>query len=247
MQHFGIGALAAIPAGTITGVTPVPFGLIKDISVDFDRKYVTERGQWAHAVAVGAGEIDVKGKCGTVSVFGGAIGQLFGVTPVAGSTLCIPNETGTIPAPSGPYTITCAQSATWAYDFGVWDLTTGLQMSRIVSGPATTQYSVAAGIYTFAAADTGHKVQLAYAYTSAAGGKTVAVVNTNMTIATGIVMYCYAPTVSSKVLGVKFYNTYFPKLGLSLKAQDFTAQNLEFFCAEAGDTLRSVCDVFTGE
>lgn len=243
MQHFGIGYLAGIPAGA--NPTPIQFGLVKDISVDFSANLVKERGQWQHVVAVGRGAVDVTGKCGSVSIFAGSLGQLLGVTPTTGSVLGVPGEVGTIPGT--PYQITVTNSANWIRDDGVLDLTTGLWMTRVASGPTTGQYSVAAGVYTFAAADTTHKVAIAYGYTAAAAGKTVAVVNTNCTIATGIQMSVYGPVVGGKVLGVRFYSTFFPKLSLALKPEDFTAQNVEWFAAEDGTSAKAVCDVFTAE
>jgi len=38
-------------------------------------------------------------------------------------------------------------------------------MTRVASAPATGQYSVAAGVYTFATADVGRRVFISYAYT----------------------------------------------------------------------------------
>ena len=208
---------------------------------------VKERGQWQHVVAVGRGNVDITGKCGTVSLFGGSIGQVLGVTPATGSVIGVPGEIGTVPAVSGPYTITTTNSANWAVDHGVFDLTTGLWMARGATATGTGVYSVAAGVYTFAAADTLHKVAIAYSYTAAAAGKTVAVVNTPAALATGIQMVVYGPAQTGKIFGVKLYSVYFPKIGFALKPTDFTGQNLEFFASEDGTTGKCVADFYTGE
>jgi len=243
MQHFGIGYLSAIPSGATP--TPIPFGLVKDVSVDIAANLVKERGQWQHVVAVGRGNVDITGKAGTVSVFGGAIGQLLGVTPVAGSTVGVPGEIGTIP--TTPFQITVTNSATWVQDHGVLDLTTNLWMTRGATATGTGVYSVAAGIYTFNTADAAHKVAIAYGYTSASLGKTIAVVNTPSALATGIQMVVYGGGAAGKIVGVKFYSAFFPKLGLALKPADFTAQNVEFFATEDGTAGKSVCDFYTGD
>jgi hypothetical protein len=245
MQHFGIGYLAAIPSGT--NPTPIQFGLVKDVSVDVATNYVKERGQWQHVVAVGRGNVDISGKCGSVSLFGGAIGQVLGVTPVAGSTVGVPGEISTIP--TTPFQVTVANGATFAADHGVLDLTTGLWMTRAATATGTGVYAVNAttGQYTFNTADSAHKVAIAYAYTSALLGKTVAVVNTNCVLATGIQMSVYGPGAAGKLFGVKFYSVFMPKIGFSLKPADFKAQNVEFFAAEDGTSGKNVADIYTGE
>src|SRR5206468_4103719 len=43
----------------------------------------------------------------------------------------------------------------------------GVAMQRVASAPTTGQYSVAAGVYTFAAADVGLTVYISFAYTYA--------------------------------------------------------------------------------
>ncbi len=71
------------------------------------------------------------------------------------------SETGTIPAT--PFQITAAQvQGTWGQDDGL--TINGVAGVPVASSPATGQYSVAAGVYTFAAADTGKAVVMNYSY-----------------------------------------------------------------------------------
>ncbi len=69
----------------------------------------------------------------------------------------IENEAATIP--TSPYQITASQPlGTWAQDDGVTGYT------KVTGSPTTGQYSVNAGVYTFAAADTGNDVLINYSY-----------------------------------------------------------------------------------
>jgi hypothetical protein len=208
-------------------------------------KMVKERGQYQHVIAVGRGETDITGKAGSVSLFGGALGQILGVTPTTGSTLGVPGEVGTIP--TTPFQITVTNSATFAVDYGVLDLTTGLFMTRGATATGAGVYAVSAGVYTFNTADASHKVSIAYSYTGAAVGKTTPVTNTVMTINTGIAMVAYGPVYGGKCFGLKLYSTHWPKLSFAMKPSDFTMQNVEFFAAEDGTTGRNVLDVYTAE
>ena len=74
----------------------------------------------------------------------------------------ISGEAGTIPA--APYQITAAQpQGAWGQDDGV--TIAGVAATPVAAAPVTGQYAVQAGVYTFAAADTGKAVALSYSYT----------------------------------------------------------------------------------
>lgn len=71
-------------------------------------------------------------------------------------------EAHTIPS-TGPFTVTAAQPyGAWATDQGV--TVNGVPMTAVVGAPAVGQYSVSAGIYTFAAANAGQPVAVSYGY-----------------------------------------------------------------------------------
>ena len=75
----------------------------------------------------------------------------------------VEDEARTIPA--APYAITAAQPyGMWARDDGVTNAATGNPLTVTTGTPATGQYTVNDGVYTFAAADTGVAVLLNYSY-----------------------------------------------------------------------------------
>lgn len=242
MKHFGIGFVAAIPSGA--NPTPIPFGMCKDVSIGVKTKYVKERGQYQHVVVVGAADIDITGKIGNIDVCGSAVAQIVGGSASAGSTIPVPLEAFTLAGTS--YTV--ANGATFAKDYGVIDNNTGLAMVCVASAPATGQYSVNAttGQYTFAAADTGHKMSVAYTYTSATAGKTVQMVNTTAHIATGFMLGVYGPSQSGKALGAVLNNVFFEDFSLAFKPGDFTAQSVSFFAAQDSAST-NIGQFITGE
>ena len=67
--------------------------------------------------------------------------------------------------PATPFTITptVPNSGIWSQDLGVLDAT-GVAYVRVASAPVSGQYSLANGVYTFAAADTGKTVYISYKY-----------------------------------------------------------------------------------
>jgi hypothetical protein len=80
-------------------------------------------------------------------------------------------EAHTVPNPVSQ-TVTATYNATWANDLGVKYALTGIQLGCVAGGAeATGFYSVAAGVYTFAAGDSAAVVALTYSYTAATGNK----------------------------------------------------------------------------
>ena len=73
-------------------------------------------------------------------------------------------QAATVPANPGPYTITVANAATFSVDVGV-AYASGAPFVAIASAPAHGQYSVAAGVYSFNAADAGASVTVTYGQT----------------------------------------------------------------------------------
>lgn len=77
----------------------------------------------------------------------------------------VPAESATVPG-VGPFTVTASSpSGSFFSDIGVTKVSDGTVLTKVVSAPATGQYSVdSLGVYTFAAADANLAVTLAYAY-----------------------------------------------------------------------------------
>lgn len=76
---------------------------------------------------------------------------------------CITDETGTINTTD--YQITVAQPyGIWGQDDGVKNASTGATLTKVTSAPTTGQYAITAGVYQFAAADTGVGVLISYSY-----------------------------------------------------------------------------------
>lgn len=170
---FGAGAVWGI--NTAANSTPARFGVLQDVSIDFSASTKTLFGQYNLPFSVARGAISTKGKMVMGQINSRIINELFfGGSASAGQVLAIDNEAGSVPG-SSTYTITVANSANWATDLGVSYASSGLPLTRVASGPTVGQYSVAAGVYTFAAADASTAMKLSYTYTSTTPGQTIAI------------------------------------------------------------------------
>lgn len=190
---FGPGNIYAIPLTTydgtaITTPTPIQIGTMQEGSVDFSWDLKELYGQRQFPVAAGRGKGKIAGKATFAQFNAAAVNSLvFGQT--LSSALCaVYNDVTGTAVPTTPFTITptVPLSGAWLNDLGV--VSSGVPLTRVASGPTTGQYSVSAGVYTFAAADTGNTVYINYAYTA------VAATAGDMTISNPFMGY--APTFS---------------------------------------------------
>lgn len=172
--HFGTGTLwaAAIQdafGAAIANPSPVKFGTMNDVSLEMERDVKELYGQNAFPVALAGGKMKIAVKAKFAQLAGRIFADLYlGQGMTAGTqTAAVEDLTGAA-IPGTPYQITPAvpNAGTWSKDLGVLD-SNGVPMQRVASAPAAGQYSVAAGVYTFAAADTTKTVYISFAYTYA--------------------------------------------------------------------------------
>lgn len=222
--NFGLGGLYLVDNETPNQATQV--GVLKDVTLDisFDTKEL--RGSYTFPVDIAKAAGKIEGKAKFAQISGRLINEIIQGTLTAGATVIgSNNEAGTVPG-SSAYTITVSNSATWATDLGVYDVTSSKFLSRVTSSPSTGQYSVAAGVYTFAAADASHSVQISYSYTSATGN-TVTLTNNLMGSGTTYVVHLYN-TYKGKNVGVKLFAVTLGKYSFAMKNEDFTDEDLDF-------------------
>ncbi|MDP1908772.1 MAG: hypothetical protein Q8K85_10765 [Hyphomicrobium sp.] len=175
-MQFGFGSGSAW--GITSGANPTPgrYDILQEASVDFSFSNKPLMGEYGFPVAVGRGAGKISGKMKWARLQGRTLNDIFfGATKAAGQTSVAKDETGSVP--DTPFAITVANAATFVTDLGVRLASTLIPLVRVASAPATGQYSVSAGVYTFAAADTGAAMLLSYSYTIASTGETITIAN----------------------------------------------------------------------
>jgi hypothetical protein len=151
----------------ITNPTPIRVMGLQELSLDMSADLKEYHGTNRFALAVAQGKVKVSGKFKGALINGASLNALFfGAGLTSGTMRSIQADNVGALIPNTPFTVTptVPNTGTWAEDLGVMDQN-AVAMTRVASAPATGQYSVAAGIYTFAAADVGRRVFISYAYT----------------------------------------------------------------------------------
>ena len=225
-KQFAFGSGSCFGTSTAANSTPERFGALQGISLDisFNLKELYGQNNFPLTVARAGGKIT--GKASNASFQARQLNDLFlGGTLSAGQSATALDEAGTVG--TTPYQITVANSANFLTDLGVIDYVSGLQMVKVASAPATGQYSVAAGVYTFAAADTLKVVRINYTYSISSTGQKIIIAQALMGV---------APTFSvllNQVYNGQQLNLYLNacvanKLSMASKTEDFMMPDLEF-------------------
>jgi hypothetical protein len=243
---FGTGQLCLIPAGTNS--TAIQVGVLQDVSYDNKASIKKVYGNQQVAIDAGAGEITHSGKIKSLILNGPLIAALlYGDTTVSGQTVGVFNEQGSVP--TTPFAITVTHSATWVSDLGVWDITNQKYLVRVApaSTPTTGQYKVTAGVYTFAAADTGFLMSLSYDYTVPTTGSTIKLTNQQMGSIVFFGMKLYnnftdAGGVANS--GLYFPRVYFSDQSLAFKNTDWVSHNISW--EAIADNAGNVVSLYTG-
>ncbi len=235
-KTFGAGRFFGI--NNITAPTPCRALVPQDMSIDFKRNTKELHGENAFSVAVAGGEMSVTGKVTMGASQARMFGELlFADTISTGKITEQDKESGTVPA-SVSYVVTVTNSATWTVDLGVFDADLGTIMQRVAPGSeATGKYSVAAGAYTFAAADASKNVKISYLYTTASVGQTISMTNSLMGPAgafTSVMAFLYG--IEQDVLTLS--NCISSDMGIATKGGDFAKPTFAFMAAtDANDIL----------
>jgi hypothetical protein len=242
MFVFGSGVLI----GTPQGGTPINFGLAQEVTLNIATSTKALYGQYNFPVAIGSGTRKMTGKAKMARISGQALGSLyFGAVPSAGVTQTQFGEAAAVPA-SSPFTYSATNHSTFVADQGVVYASSSLPLKQVASGPATGQYSVAAGVYTFASGDANAAVLVSYTYTVSSSGENIAVSSQLIgpTVAFSANLFATDPT-TGKQFSLLLYNCVAEKLAFGTKVEDFLLPELDFQCfANAGG---QVCQLNFGD
>lgn len=251
---FGAGDFYGVPildasGNAVTNPTPIKIGAMQEMSLEFSGDLKELYGQNQFALAVGRGKVKCTGKVKGAQIHGAALNSLFfGNGMTAGTMMAVNTDTVGAVIPATPFQITPTPpaSGTFVEDLGVLD-TNAVPMTRVASAPATGQYSVSAGVYLFATADTGKTVYINYRYSyTLASAKRISLTNLPMG---------YAPTFKAQMQTtfqgkralVVLSSVVSTKLGLfATKQDDFSVPEIDF-SAQADSSGTTLGDIYVQE
>jgi hypothetical protein len=233
MNSFGAGYLSGRAAATSANPTPTPrvFGQLQDVSLQdtFDEKKLY--GPGSAPLRGFRGQRKIEGKAKNATIDGNLFAELYhGTLATTGAVLPSFGNVATVPAVS-PYTVTVLNSANFVEDFGVNYGTTGASLKLVTGSPTQGQYAVAAGVYTFSAADEGAVVVINYTYSSLTG-LTVAVPTSMQQESPYFEIFLGNPTDGG--YGKRLFKCSSSKLNMDFKQGDIVIPEFDFSVFDPG-------------
>jgi hypothetical protein len=249
---FGSGVIYAAPqsgsGNPAINPTPQSPGVIQNVKFDLDAeiKGLFGTGEWAVDSAIG--KRTIKGSFEFAQWTNALVNQLFlgsDSTLSTGSVLSAlwPGEAHTVPAVSGPYTVTVTNATdTPLIDYGVTYAATGIALEKVASLTGAGQYMVnlSTGVYTFDSADASAAVLINYSWTLA-GGTTLVVGQTPMgngpVLAMNVVMPYEQNQGGAQSIIFNFPNVRLGKISAATKIDDYTMYTVDWqaFAGAAGN------------
>lgn len=247
MINFGSGKIIATPTHLADGSaiavpTPVILGTMQEVSLDLSVEIKSLYGSKRYPIAIGQGKGKTEVKAKYAEIDGGILGSLFfGKAPAAGIKAAVFDSPGTVPATPYQLTVTPPSSGTFVADLGVVNADTGVQLTRVASSPATGEYSVSAGVYTFASAEEGDDVLISYEYSASAGGKVWTMTNETMGYTPAFTLLLQNGYLGQTMV-CKLNRAVSGQLTVPLKSDDFAVYDFaaEAF-ADAAGSLGYIC------
>jgi hypothetical protein len=177
---FGSGVLWA-SRSDIANATPVRFGALQDVTVDFDGEMKELFGQYKYPIDVAAGKAKITCKAKAARISTVQFNSIFfGATVTAGQRLVSYDEMGTVAA-GGTYAVANTGTNFFA-DLGARNGTSGeplvLTTGSVVAAGSYTVSNV--GVYNFGTGAVGNPMLLDYIYNSGTVGNTVLMPNQPM-------------------------------------------------------------------
>jgi hypothetical protein len=232
---FGVGALIATPSGG----SPIEFGVLQEVSLTFDATEKPLYGSKQYAVATAIANRKVTGKAKFASFRAKLFNAIFfNISGTTGQKLMAYEEAGTVPG-SSTYTITVTNSAAFSSDVGVKYAATGKPLTKVASGPTAGQYSVSAGVYTFASADASTAMLLSYVYTQNSTGLSSVITNQLAGVQPTFRLdgYTVNGADNTKQLSYILKRCVGTKLMLPMKNDDWSIPDFEFTATVGADDI----------
>jgi len=235
--QFGSGVLFGRSL-TNTPATPVRFGALQDVTIDFAFTVKPLYGSFQFPLAVGRGTGKVTGKANFAQFNAQAFNDLFfGLSnPATGETKTAVQEAQTVSA----NIVTVTHNTTYVQDLGVVKASDGTVYTRVAEGAEVgQQYSCneTTGVYTFNNSHNATAVLVSYQYTDAANGKIITMTNQLLGNAPQFIGV-FTSIYNSKQITLTLNACMSSKLTLATKLEDWTIPSFDFeaFC-DSSNTL----------
>lgn len=237
---FGTGVLFG-RSNSITNPTPVRFGGLQDVTIDFSFTTKPLYGQYQYPIAVGRGTAKVTGKAKWAQFNAQAYNDLFfgNTTLPSGEIKTAVAETASVTA--NIITAVHNGAGNFVADMGVVKASDGSILTRVANGPVALQYSCneTTGVYTFNSSQNAVSMQISYTWNDTANGKNIAITNQLLGNAPTF-MAVFTNTYNGQQQTLTLNQCMSSKLSFATKLEDWTIPEFNFdIFADASNNIGS--------
>jgi hypothetical protein len=227
-QQYSFGSGVLFGRSNVTSPpTPVRFGGLQDVTIDFAFTTKPLYGQYQFPIAMGRGTAKVTGKAKWAQFNAQAYNDLF-----FGNTSLATGETKTAVAEAQTVTanvVTATHNTTFVADQGVVAAVGGAIYQRVAANAVGQQYSCneTTGVYTFNSTQNAVAVLISYTWTDAANGKNISIANQLLGNAPTF-SAVFTNTYNGQQQTLTLNNCMSNKLSLNTKLEDWTIPEFDF-------------------
>lgn len=239
MQYsFGSGVLYG--RSLVSNIpTPVRFGALQGVSLDFAFTTKELYGQYQFPIALGRGTGKITGKADFAQFNAQAFNDLFfGLTnPATGSVRTAVAEAATVTANA----VTATNGANFVADLGVVRASDQAVYTRVTANMVGLQYSCneTSGAYSFNSSQNNVPVLVSYTYNDGANGKKISITNQLLGNSPQF-MAVFTETFNGKSMTISLNSCMSSKLSLVTKLEDFTIPAFDFMAfADSANAIGS--------
>ena len=232
---FGAGVMYGTSL-TNSPPTPVRFGAMQDVSLDFSFTTKELFGSYQFPIAIGRGTGKITGKSAFAQFNAQVFNDLFfgAANPATGVVRASVAEAQTVTANIA----TATNGANFVADQGVVRASDNAVYTRVTANAVGLQYSLntTTGVYTFNNTQNAVAVLLNYTYADSANGKKISITNQLLGNAPTFSL-AFTETYQGKQQTIILNSCMSSKLTLATKLEDFEIPNFDFqvFADAAGN------------
>ncbi len=225
---FGQGALWGERTDvTGSGIGPRQFGVLQEVTIDFDWTDKPLYGQFQFPVKVARSQGKINGKAKFAQILGLLYSDIFfGMTVTTGQFPVAQYEPDLVPSTG---LVVVANAAAYVDDLGVTYANNAQRFNRVASPSDAGQYAVnfATGVYTFSSQDVGAMVLISYTYNVTTSGTTTTLSNQYSGVTPTFKMTLYS-SFAGEGTSLRLNACVAEKLSLPFQMANWTLQDLDF-------------------
>lgn len=230
MQYeFGTGTLFGVSTTGASPATPVRFGALQGVTIDFAFTQKELYGSYQFPLALARGTAKITGKADFAQFNAQIFNDLFfGESAVADGTIRTEvGEAGTVTA--NAVTVTHNGAGNFVQDLGVTLASNGAVYTRVANAPVGLQYvaNETTGVYTFNASQNNVAVSISYTWNAPSTGKKITINNQLLGTAPQF-KAVFTQAFQGKKMTVVLNTCMSSKLSLVTKLEDFTIPAFDF-------------------